>query len=145
MNLLNEFLDKKNGSFKYQHFNKELIMTNGDEEIYNNSQICCICKEELNTDKIRDYSTATGKFRGVSHSTCHKTLGIPKKLPTIFHNLQRYDGHLIFKELNNFNVDIEKIPKSIDKCKSIVVNRNITFIDSLQFSNNTLDALTSNL
>ena len=70
---------------------------------------------------------------------------LPRKLPIIFHNLQGYDGHLIFKELNNFNVDIEKIPKSIDKCKSIVVNRNITFIDSLQFSNNTLDALTSNL
>ena len=41
----------------YQYFNKELIMTNEDEEIYNNSHICWICKEELNTDKIRDYST----------------------------------------------------------------------------------------
>ena len=120
-------------------------MTNEDEEIYNNSQICWICKEELNADKIRDYSTATGKFRGVSHSKCHKTLGIPKKPPITFHNLQGYDGHLIFKELNNFNVDIEVIPKSIDKYKSIIVNRSITFIDSLQFCNNTLDALTSNL
>ena len=108
-------------------------MTNEDEEIYNNSQICWICKEELNADKIRDYSTATGKFRGVSHSKCHKTLGIPKKPPITFHNLQGYDGHLIFKELNNFNVDIEVIPKGIDKYMSIIINRNITFIDSLQF------------
>ena len=120
-------------------------MNNKDEEIYNNSHICWICKEELNTDKIRDYSTATGKFRGASHSKCHKTSGIPKKLPITFHNLQGYDGHLIFKELNNFNVDIEVIPKSIDKYKSIIVNRSITFIDSRQFCNNTLDALTSNL
>ena len=30
-----------------QYFNKRLIMTNKDEEIYNNSQICWICKEEL--------------------------------------------------------------------------------------------------
>ena len=31
------------------------MMTNEDEEIYNNAQICWICKEELNTDKVRDY------------------------------------------------------------------------------------------
>ena len=34
-----------------QYFNKRLIMTNEDEEIYNNSHICWICKQELNTDK----------------------------------------------------------------------------------------------
>ena len=114
-------------------------MTNEDEEIYNNSHICWICKEELNTDKIRDYSTVTGQFRGTSHSKCHKISEIPKKLPIIFHNLQGYNGHLIFKELNNFNVDIEVIPKGIDKYMSIIVNRHITFIDSLQFYNGSLD------
>ena len=30
-------------------------MTNEDEEIYNNSNIYWICKEELNTDKLRDH------------------------------------------------------------------------------------------
>ena len=115
----------------YQHFNKELIMTN--EEIYNNSFICRICKEKLDSDKMRDYSTVTGKFRGASHSKSSINLRIPKKLPIIFHNLQEYDGHIIFKELNNFNVDIEVIPKGIDKYMSIIINRNITFIDSLQF------------
>ena len=35
------------------------------------------------------------------------------------------DGHLIFKELNNFHVDIALIPKGI-------VNRHIAVIDSLQ-------------
>ena len=30
----------------HQHFNKELIMTNEDEEIYNNLHICWICKEK---------------------------------------------------------------------------------------------------
>ena len=52
-----------------------------------------------------------------------------KKLPIIFHNLQGRDDHLIFKKLNNFNVDIEVIPKGIDKYMSIIVNRNITSID----------------
>ena len=36
-----------------QYFNKRLKMTNEDEEIYNNSHICWICKQELNTDKVK--------------------------------------------------------------------------------------------
>ena len=36
------------------HFNKELVMTIQDEEIYNNSQNCWICKEDLGTDKVRE-------------------------------------------------------------------------------------------
>ena len=51
----------------------------------------------------------------------------------------------IFKELNNFDVDIAVIPKGIDKYMSIIVNRHITFIDSLQFYNSSLDTLASNL
>ena len=58
--------------------------------------------------------------------------------------MQGYDGHLIFKELNNFNGDIEVISKVIDKYMSIIVNRHITFIDSLQFYNSSLDTLASN-
>ena len=36
------------------------------------------------------------------------------------------------------------IPKGIDKYMSIIVNRHITFIDSLQFYNGSLDILTLN-
>ena len=56
-----------------------------------------------------------------------------KKLPIILHNLQGYDGHIIFKELNNFDVDIGLIPKGLDKYMSIAVNRDINFGDSLQW------------
>ena len=68
-----------------------------------------------------------------------------KNLPIIFHNLQGYDGHKFFKELNNFDVDIDVIPKDIDKYMSIIVNRHITFIDSLQFCDGSLTTLASNL
>ena len=104
-------------------------MTNEDEEIYNNSQICGICREELNTDKVRDHCHVTGKFRGATHNKCNLKIRIPRKLPIIFHNLQGYDGHIIFEELNNFDVDISVIPKGIAKYMSIIVNRHITFID----------------
>ena len=129
----------------YQHFNKKLIMTNEDEEIYENSHICWICKQELNTDKVRDHCHVMGKFRGTAHNKRNINLRLPKKLPIIFHNLQSYDGHIIFKELNNFSVDIDVISKGIDKYMSIIVKRHITFVDSLQFYNGSLDTLTSNL
>ena len=150
-NCINKFitwvLDKQKWTKQIikQYFNKRLIMTSEDEEIYNNSHICWICKQELNMDKVRDHCHVTGKFRGAAHNKCNLKLRIPRKLPIIFHNLQGYDGHIIFKELNNFNVDIDVIPKDIDKYRSIIVNRHITFIDSLQFYNGLLDTLASNL
>ena len=63
-------LDKQKWSKQIakKYFNKRLIMTNEDEDIYNNSQISQICKEELNTDKVRDHCHVIGKFRGAAHS-----------------------------------------------------------------------------
>ena len=83
--------------------------------------------------------------RGAKHNKCNLKLRIPRKLPVIFHNLQGYDGHIIFKELNNFDIDIAVIPKGIDKYMSIIVNRHITFIDSLQFYNGPPDTFASKL
>ena len=80
-----------------QYLNKRLIMTNEDEEIYNNSHICWICKKELNMDKVRGHCHVTVKFRGAAHNKCNINLRLPRKLPIIFHNLQGYDGHIIFK------------------------------------------------
>ena len=90
-------------------------------------------------------SCATGKSRGATDNKCNLKLRIPRKLPIIFHNLQGYNGHIIFKELNNFDVNVAVIPKSIDKYMSIIVSRHITFIDSLQFHNGSLNTLASNL
>ena len=120
-------------------------MTNEDEEIYHNSHICWICKQELNTDKVRDHCHVTGKFRRAAHNKCNSKLRISRKLTLIFHNLQGYDEHRIFNELNNFDVDIAVIPKRIDKYTSIIVNRRISSIDSLQFYNSSLETLASNL
>ena len=97
-----------------KYFNKRLLMTSEDEEIYNNSDICWICKQELNTDNVKDHCHVTGKLRDAAHNKCNINLRLPKKLPIIFHNLQGYDGHIIFKKLNNFEVDVAVLPKGID-------------------------------
>ena len=120
-------------------------MTTQDEEIYKNSQICWICNEELKTDKVRDHCHFTDKFRGAAHNQCNVKLKIPKKLSIIFHNLEGYDGHIIFKELNNFDVTTNVIPKAIENNMSIIVNGNITFIVSNEFYKGALDTLASNL
>ena len=62
-------------------------MTSEDEEIYNNSHICWICKQELNTDKVRDHCHVTGRFRGAAHNKCNINLRLPRKLPIIFDDL----------------------------------------------------------
>ena len=70
-----------------QYFNKRLTMTSEDEEIYNNSHISWICKQELNMDKVRHHCCVTGRFRGAAHTKFNINLRLPRKLPIIFQNL----------------------------------------------------------
>ena len=121
-------------------------MTTEIKNNYRNSEICWICSQKIIKDKVSDHCHITGKFRGTAHKECNSTLRIPRKLPIIFHNLEGYDGHIIFKELNNFdNIDIQVIPKSSEKYMSIIIRiRNILFLDSLQFYKGSLDSLAGN-
>ena len=102
-------------------------MATQDEEIYNSSQTCWTCSEEWNTGKVREHCHITGKFRGAVQNQCNLKSKIPKKLPIIFHNLEVYHGHIIFKELKNFHVTIDVIPKTIEKYMSIIVNKKYYF------------------
>ena len=47
--------------------------------------------------------------------------------------------------LSNFNVAIDVIPCGLEKYMEIIVNRNLVFIDSMQFMNCSLDTLVGNL
>ena len=121
-------------------------MTIEDEKNYQNSQDSWICNEKLDKNKVRDHYHITGKYKGAAHSQCNSKLKIPRKLPVIFHNLENYDGHIIFKELNNFdNTDIQVTPKTSEKYMSIIVNKNIIFLDSNQFYKGKLDNHASSL
>ena len=140
------YTTKNNNQITDNHFNKKLNMSQEDENNYKNSEICLICNQKIIKNKVRDHCHITGKFKGPAHKECNSKLRITRKLPIIFHNLEGYDGHIIFKELNNFdNIDIQVIPKSSEKYMSIVINRNIIFLDSLQFLKASLDSLAENL
>ena len=90
-------------------------------------KIYWICSEEWNTGKVREHCHITGKFRGAVQNQCNLKSKIPKKLPIIFHNLEVYHGHIIFKELKKFDVAIDLIPKTIEKYMSIIVNKKSYF------------------
>ena len=59
-------------------------MTNEHEKIYKNSNICWICNEELNTEKVRDHCHVTGKFRGAAHNKCNINLRLRMKTTNYF-------------------------------------------------------------
>ena len=129
-----------------KHFNKNLIMSAGENEEVERSNICWICGKLIGfNDKVRDHCLITGKYRGCAHWSCNIDLKISKKAPVIFHNLKVYDSHLIFKELSKFNCKISVIPNGLENCMSFILNRNIVFIDSMLFMKSSLDKLIKNL
>ena len=87
----------------------------------------------------------TGKFRDATHWNCNINFQLTKKVLVIFHNLRGYDSHLIFNELDKFDVKISVIPNGLEKYMAFFLNKNLVFIDSMQFINSSLDKLIKNL
>ena len=63
----------------------------------------------------------------------------------MFHNLKGCDSHLIFHELNKFDVQIDVIPNGLEKQIAFTLNKNLVFIDSMQFISSSLEKLVKNL
>ena len=63
----------------------------------------------------------------------------------MFHNLRDYDNHLISHELKIFDVKIDVIPNRLEKYMTLILNKNLVFIDSMQFMNSSLQKLVKNL
>ena len=113
-----------------KHFNKNLIMTEEEEKQFQSSNTCWICKKltENDDEKVRDHCHITGEFRGAAHWSCNTNRELTKKVPVIFHNLRGYDFHLIFCELNKFDVKIDVIPNRLEKCTAFILNKNLVIL-----------------
>ena len=109
-----EFIETIPNKYEYytkvmkKHFNKNLIMSEEEEEQFILSNICWICEKLIDdgNEKVRDHCHVTGKFNGAAHWSCNKNLQLTKKVPVMFDNLRGYDSHLTFNELKNFDVKI---------------------------------------
>ena len=51
-----------------RQFNKNLMMSEEEEEEFQSSNTCSICEEII--DNVRDHCHLTGKFRGAAHWSC---------------------------------------------------------------------------
>ena len=130
-----------------KHFNKNLIMSEEEEHLFQQSNSCWICKKLIDNDdeKVRDHCHVTGKFRGAAHWSCNINLQLTKNVPVIFHNLKGYDSYLIFYELKKFDMKIDLIPNGLEKYMAFILNKNLLFIDSMQFMNFSLERLVKNI
>ena len=81
-----------------KHFNKNVIMSEEEEHLLQQSNSCWIRKKVIDNDeqKVRDHCHVTGKFRGAAHGNCNINLQLTKNVSVIFYNLRGYDSHLIF-------------------------------------------------
>ena len=115
-----------------KHFNKNLTMSDEKEEEqqFQSSNTCWICEKLIDDDdeKVRDHCHVTGKFRGAAHWSCNINLQLTKKVPVIFHILRGHESHLIFCELNKFDVKIDVIPNRLEKYMTFFLNKSLAFI-----------------
>ena len=128
-------------------FNKNLVMTEEEEHLFQQSNSCWIFKKIIDNEdeKVRDHCHITGKFRSSAHWDCNINFQVTKKIPVIFHNLNDYDGHFIFSELHKFNLKVDVIPNGLEKYMAFFLGRDMVFIDSMQFVNSSLHKLVKNL
>ena len=138
------------------NFNKPLIMTEEDDEAFTKATHCHICEKRYKVDDVpvRDHCHVTGKYRGSAHQTCNLKLQISAekiKIPVIFHNLKGYDSHFIINELGELikkgeeGISIKVIAQNAEKYMAFYINNHLSFIDSFQFMNSSLEKLAGNL
>ena len=122
-------------------------MSADKEERFQLANSCWICNKlfDVADEKVRDHCHVTGKYRGAAHFSCNAYCKLSKKVPEIFHNLKGYDSHLIIEERGKFDVRVSVIPNGLEKYMAFTVNKNLVFIDSMQFMNSGLDSLVKNL
>ena len=77
INLLKELL-KNIAKIINKHFNKNLIMAEEEENLFQKSNNCWICKKLIDNDedKVRDHCHISGKFRGAAHKRCNLNFNI---------------------------------------------------------------------
>ena len=128
-------------------FNRDLVMTEKEEYLFQQSNSCWICKKLIDNkdEEVRDHCHIADKCRGGAHWGCNINFQLTKKIPIKFHNLKGYDSHLIFSERHKFNLKVDVIPNGLEKYMAFFLGRDLVFIDSMQFINSSLDKLAKNL
>ena len=86
-------------AFNFKNTQKNIFMTEEDDEVFKNKNICRFCEKEILSDKVIDHCHLTGKYRGSAHSkrNINVTQDKSNTSPFVFHSFSNYDCHLFFK------------------------------------------------
>jgi len=128
---------------------------------------CWICDGEFNNKVVMskkgnewkpyimviDHNHITGKYLGAAHNDCNLRRTTKVFIPIYFHNLSRYDSHLMLNVINKFGTgNIKVIPHTEEEYISFsktykIGNRDYEsrFLDSYRLMPESLDELSSNL
>ncbi|XP_033729598.1 uncharacterized protein LOC117318757 [Pecten maximus] len=118
-----------------------------DEQSFMESTRCHICGRHFTDGStvVRDHCHLSGKFRGAAHNECNLKYKYPTYVPCVFHNLKRFDAHILTESLGKFkDREINCIPNNTEQYISFSLG-DIRFIDSFQFMSQSLETLTENL
>lgn len=138
----------------HARMNVQLAMTAADQAAFSTCLDCFLCNKPLGTDRVRDHCHICGKYRGALHQSCNLSYRLRKDVTCVFHNLRRYDGHLIMNEIGQiceqYGFKLGCIAKGVEDYVSFSLSKlgqgwKIRFIDSCQFLYSSLDNLVSSL
>ena len=109
---------------------------------------CWICDKYMDEgDRVLDHDHISGKVLGVAHHHCNLNRKEVPQLTCVSHNFTGYDSHFLVKAINSCSgvYSVSGIPQTTQKFKTLTVNGNIKFLDSLQFMNGSLSKLAETL
>ena len=96
-NFVNDMIEESNycTDIMKKHFNKELVMTEKDNEDFKSSTKRFIFDDDYleGNVKLRDHCHITRQFRGFPHRDCNTNIKLSHKIAIVFHNLKNYDSH----------------------------------------------------
>ena len=103
-------------------------LSNSEWESFAKVDDCYLCGGQfLANDKVRDHCHYCGRYRGAAHYDCNLSYRLQNKVQVVFHNLKRYDGHLIMQKIgalcSKLDLDLDCIAKGTEDYVSFSVSR----------------------
>lgn len=125
----------------YLNEKKEPMLTNEQENKFQEAKECYICEKEFQESyKIKEHNHLTGEYRGAACQSCNSKEGKSSKIiPVFFHNGSNYDFHFIIEELMKYEDEYNKVtPLSKNSEEYISIDygstfKKLRFLDSYRF------------